>query len=170
MSNLLVNARDQVFLLFEQLGIEKLFQTEIFKDFSKDDALMMMNEAEKMALNVILPTYAAGDKEGCTFKDGKVTVPKCYHEAFKKYVEGGWLCPVQPAEVGGTRVTVDGIEQPGTLLCRQFRLPDVSGSDPRGGRSDPAFRDGRAEEQIYVQNVRRSVDGDDVSDRTRRGN
>ena len=69
MSNLLVNVRDQVFLLFEQLGIEKLFQTEIFKDFSKDDALMMMNEAEKMALNVILPTYTAGDKEGCTFKD-----------------------------------------------------------------------------------------------------
>ncbi|MBU1150981.1 MAG: acyl-CoA dehydrogenase N-terminal domain-containing protein [Proteobacteria bacterium] len=101
MSNLLVNARDQVFLLFEQLGIEKLFQTEIFKDFSKDDALMMMNEAEKMALNVILPTYTAGDKEGCTFKDGKVTVPKCYHEAFKKYVEGGWLSPVQPIEVGG---------------------------------------------------------------------
>jgi len=106
MSNLLVNARDQVFLLFEQLGIEKLFQTEIFKDFSKDDALMMMNEAEKMALNVILPTYTAGDKEGCTFKDGKVTVPKCYHEAFKKYVEGGWLCPVQPTEVGGQGMPV----------------------------------------------------------------
>jgi len=171
MSNLLVNARDQVFLLFEQLGIEKLFQTEIFKDFSKDDALMMMTEAEKMALNVILPTYTAGDKEGCTFKDGKVTVPKCYHEAFKKYVEGGWLSPVQPIEVGGQGdAGHHGHGQPGTLLCRQFRLPGVSGSDPRCGRSDPAFRDGRAEEQIYVQDVRRSVDGDDVSDRARRGN
>ncbi len=84
MSNLLVNERDQEFLLFEQLGIEKLFQTETFKDFSKEDALLMMSEAKKMAVNVILPTYAEGDREGCTLKDGKVTAPKCYHDACKK--------------------------------------------------------------------------------------
>jgi alkylation response protein AidB-like acyl-CoA dehydrogenase len=106
MSNLLVNARDQHFLLFEQFGIEKLFETETFKDFSKDDVLMMMNEAEKMALNVILPTYEVGDKEGCTFKDGKVTVPKCYHDAFKKYCEAGWLAQIEPIDVGGQGVPV----------------------------------------------------------------
>ncbi len=88
MSNLLVNERDQEFLLFEQLGIEKLFQTEAFKDFSKDDALLMLAESRKLAVNVILPTYTLGDREGCTFEGGKVTVPKCYHDAFKKYVEG----------------------------------------------------------------------------------
>ena len=49
MSNLLVNEKDQEFLLFEQLGIEQLFQTETFKDFSKDDVLMMMAEAKKLA-------------------------------------------------------------------------------------------------------------------------
>jgi len=64
MSNLLVNQRDQEFLLFEQLGIEKLFKTETFKDFSKDDALMMIKEAEKLALNEILPTYAVGRQGG----------------------------------------------------------------------------------------------------------
>ncbi len=106
MSNLLVNQRDQEFLLFEQLGIEKLFLTETFKDFSKEDVLMMLKEAEKMAINEILPTYAAGDKEGCVFKDGKVTVPKCYHEPYKKYVEAGWLCPTQPPEVGGQGMPV----------------------------------------------------------------
>ena len=30
MSNLLVNTRDQQFVLFEQLGIEKLFESEAF--------------------------------------------------------------------------------------------------------------------------------------------
>ena len=54
-----------------------------------------------MAVSEILPTYAAGDREGCTLKDGKVTVPKCYHEPFRKYVEAGWLCPTEPPEVGG---------------------------------------------------------------------
>ena len=106
MTNLLVNARDQHFLLFEQFGVEKLFETEMFKDFSKDDVLMMMNEAEKMALNVILPTYEVGDKEGCTFKDGKVTVPKCYHDAFKKYCEAGWLAQTEPIDVGGQGIPV----------------------------------------------------------------
>jgi hypothetical protein len=106
MSNLLVNERDQEFLLFEQLDIEKLFQTESFKDFTKEDVLMMMNEAKKMAVNEILPTYAQGDKEGCRFQDGKVEAPKCYHEPYRKYVEAGWLCPTQPPEVGGQGMPV----------------------------------------------------------------
>ncbi|MBN1614987.1 MAG: acyl-CoA dehydrogenase [Deltaproteobacteria bacterium] len=101
MSNLLVNTRDQQFVLFELLGIEKLFESERYRDYTKDDVLMVLNEAEKMAINVILPTLAEGDREGCHFKDGKVNVPKCYHDAYKKYVEGGWLCPMQSPDVGG---------------------------------------------------------------------
>ena len=101
MSNGLVNTRDQQFVLFEQLGIEKLFATEKFKDFSKDDALMMQNEAEKMAINVLLPAYTEGDKEGCHLKDGNVSTPKLFKDAFSKYKEGGWLCPTKSVDVGG---------------------------------------------------------------------
>ena len=101
MSNLLVNTRDQEFVLFEQLGIEKLFESEAFKDFSKDDLLMVLKEAEKMAVNVIAPTLAEGDKEGCTIKNGKVSVPKCFHEPWKKYTEAGWLAASESPDVGG---------------------------------------------------------------------
>ncbi|HQB92670.1 MAG TPA: acyl-CoA dehydrogenase [Smithellaceae bacterium] len=101
MSNLLVNTRDQEFVLFEQLQIDKLFETEAFKDFTKDDLLMVLREAEKLAVNIIAPTLAEGDKEGCTFKDGKVSVPKCFHEVWKKYNEGGWLAAGESPEVGG---------------------------------------------------------------------
>jgi alkylation response protein AidB-like acyl-CoA dehydrogenase len=100
-SNLLVNRRDQQFILFEQLGIEKLLEAEKFADFSKEVVTMMQDEAEKMALNVLLPINAEGDREGCTFKDGKVSVPACFHEAFKKYVEAGWFCPTESPDVGG---------------------------------------------------------------------
>ena len=92
MSNLLVNTRDQEFVLFEQLGIEKLFESEAFKDFTKDDLLMILKEAEKMAVNVIAPTLAEGDKEGCKFKDGKVAVPKCFHEPWKKVYRSRMAC------------------------------------------------------------------------------
>ena len=106
MSNLLVNTRDQQFILFEQFGIEKLFKSDKFADFSQELVLMMRNEAEKLALNVLLPAYAEGDKEGCTFKDGKVSVPKSFHEAFKRYVEGGWICPTESTDVGGQGLPV----------------------------------------------------------------
>jgi hypothetical protein len=83
MTNLLVNTRDQEFVLFEQLGIEELFKREKYADFSREMVLMMRNEAEKLAVNLLLPAYAAGDKEGCTFKDGNVYVPASFHHVFK---------------------------------------------------------------------------------------
>jgi alkylation response protein AidB-like acyl-CoA dehydrogenase len=101
MSNLLINTRDQQFVLFEQLGIEKLFEYEKFADFSKEMVLMMQNEAEKLAVNVLLPAYADGDKEGCTFKDGKVYAPASFHGVFKKYVEAGWISATESPDVGG---------------------------------------------------------------------
>jgi alkylation response protein AidB-like acyl-CoA dehydrogenase len=106
MGNGLVNTRDQQFVLFEQLGIEKLFTTDKFKDFSKDDVLMMHKEAEKMAVNVILPTYTEGDKEGCHLKDGKVSTPKIFKDAFQKFKEGGWMCPMESPDVGGQGIPI----------------------------------------------------------------
>jgi len=102
MSNGLVNMRDQQFVLYEQIGIQKLFEKEQYADYSEDVVEMMRNEAEKMAVNVIVPTYAEGDKEGCHLdKDGQVRVPKCFREPFKKFCEGGWVAPMKSPEVGG---------------------------------------------------------------------
>ena len=115
MSNLLVNTRDQQFVLFEQLGIEKLFEKEKYADFSKDMVLMMQTEAEKLAVNVLLPAYAEGDKEGCTFKDGKVYIPASFHEIFKKYVEAGWICSTESPDVGG-----QGLPIIVTTACMEF--------------------------------------------------
>ncbi len=107
MGNGLVSLRDQQFVMFEQFGIEKLFEKERYADYSKDVVLMMQSEAEKMAVNVILPTYAEGDREGCHIdKDGQVRVPKCFHEVFKKYCAGGWLAPMKSPEVGGQNMPV----------------------------------------------------------------
>lgn len=101
MSNMLVNTRDQQFVLFEQLGIEKIFEYEAFAGFSKDDLTMILNEAEKFAVNVMAPTLVESDREGCTFKDGKVYAPKCFHEPYKKFIEGGWIHPMDDPDVGG---------------------------------------------------------------------
>ena len=100
MGNLLVNTRDQQFVLFEQFGMDKIFASEEYGGYSKDDILMIMNEAEKMAVNVIFPTLKEGE-EGCHLKDGQVTVPKCFREPWKKYTEAGWINPMDSPDVGG---------------------------------------------------------------------
>jgi hypothetical protein len=100
MSNLLVNTRDQQFVLYEQLGIEDIFKGK-YADYAKEMVDMMLSQAERIAIDVILPTYVDGDREGCTFKDGKVSVPKSFHAAYKKFVEAGWQCAAKDPEVGG---------------------------------------------------------------------
>ena len=68
MGNLLVNTKDQQFLLFEQFGMEKIFASEDYGGYSKDDVLMILSEAEKMAVTSIFPTLKEGDEEGCHIK------------------------------------------------------------------------------------------------------
>ncbi len=101
MGNTLVNTRDQRFVLFEQLGVESLFTSGKYEDYSREVVEMVLTEAEKMAVDVVLPTYDIGDKEGAHLKDGKVVVPSCFHEALKKFNEGGWSCAPADPEVGG---------------------------------------------------------------------
>jgi alkylation response protein AidB-like acyl-CoA dehydrogenase len=101
MSNGLVNIRDQKFVLFEQLGVDSLFAAGKYQDYTVEDVNMLIGEAEKMAVNEILPTYSLGDQQGCTFKDGQIAAPPCFHEPYKKYCEAGWNAAHRSVEVGG---------------------------------------------------------------------
>lgn len=101
MSNLLVNTRDQEFLLYEQIGIEKLFSFKKFADFSKDVVDMVRAEAEKMAVGVIAPTLEEGDRVGAQFIDGKAYAPACFREPYKTFTEAGWNCATKDPELGG---------------------------------------------------------------------
>lgn len=96
-----INMRDIRFVLYEQLGIERLCQFEKFKDFSRETFDMVLEEAAKLATEVIAPLNSISDKEGCTFENGQVRVPKAFHEAFKKYCEGGWIAASVDTEAGG---------------------------------------------------------------------
>jgi alkylation response protein AidB-like acyl-CoA dehydrogenase len=101
MANLILDERDQQFILYEMLDVEKLCGYEKYADFSKDMFDMILTEAQKIAVEEILPTLADGDKEGCTLVDGKVSVPESFHRAFKLFREGGWIGTSFPPEEGG---------------------------------------------------------------------
>ena len=96
-----INMRDIRFVLYEQLGIDRLCEFDKFKDFSRETFDMVLEEAAKLATEVIAPLNSISDKEGCTFEKGKVKVPAAFHDAFKKYCEGGWIAASVDAEAGG---------------------------------------------------------------------
>ncbi|MFH1434572.1 MAG: acyl-CoA dehydrogenase [Pseudomonadota bacterium] len=101
MSNLLVNPRDQLFILYEQLGIEKLFEHEKFQDFSRQIVDISIKEAEKFAVKEILPTYMPGDREGVKFENGVVKAPACFHAPYRMFCENEWLKAAEDPEIGG---------------------------------------------------------------------
>jgi len=101
MADFVADIRDLKFVLFEQLDMEKLLATERYSGFTRQDVEMIMDQAYKMARDVLSPVNAKMDQEGCTFKDGKVKVPACYHEPLKLFNEGGWPALSHSPEFGG---------------------------------------------------------------------
>lgn len=62
---------------------------------------MIIDECAKFCKSELAPLYQSGDHEGCTLKDGVVTTPKGFKEAYQKYVEGGWQSLSHPQKYGG---------------------------------------------------------------------
>lgn len=101
MGSVIVDERDQKFVLYEWLGIEKLFETDRYGGFSREILDMVLTNARKMAEEVIFPALAAGDREGCRLEDGQVFVPECFHRCYRLYREGGWMAMTAPPVAGG---------------------------------------------------------------------
>jgi len=93
--------RDIRFALEEVAALDALKATGAFPEFSSDLTPAILDEAAKLANDVIAPVNRAGDLEGCTLKDGVVTTPKGFREAYAQFVEGGWQGLQFPVEAGG---------------------------------------------------------------------
>lgn len=101
MSKILIDDRDQKFVLFEQLEIGKLSESELYSDFDTELYSMVLDEAQKLALNAMMPANSIGDTEGCVLKDGKVTIPKVFHELWRLWNDGGWRRLDLAQDIGG---------------------------------------------------------------------
>ncbi len=101
MSNLIVDERDQRFVLYEHLEAEKLTGLNRYSEFSRDIFDMIIEEARKFAVEILEPTNEETERDGCSLKDGSVSVPNCFKEAYRLYREGGWVAPSQSVDVGG---------------------------------------------------------------------
>ncbi len=74
---------------------------EEFEEASPDLVDAIIQECAKFCENELLPLYQSGDKEGCTFDNGKVITPKGFKEAYQQYIDGGWSSLSHSLEHGG---------------------------------------------------------------------
>jgi alkylation response protein AidB-like acyl-CoA dehydrogenase len=101
MANLLVDERDVKFVLYEQLNVEELCQSEQYAEFSREMFDMVLDAANKLAEKELAPTNQPGDTQGVTLEGGQVKVPEAFHHAYGLYCEGGWASLPISQDMGG---------------------------------------------------------------------
>ena len=100
MSGLIVDARDQQFVLHEMLNIESVCRGS-FENFSRETIDMILTEAEKFAKEEIFPVLKDGDHQGCRQENGQVYGPEAFRKGYKLYCEAGWNVMTNHQEYGG---------------------------------------------------------------------
>ncbi|HHO54049.1 MAG TPA: acyl-CoA dehydrogenase [Deltaproteobacteria bacterium] len=98
-----VDLEDIRFVLFDQLKVhEELAPIEQYAEFDRETYEATLDEAARIAREVLAPINAPGDREGCRLDaDGNVHTPEGYGEAWRIMAEGGWIGVGSDPELGG---------------------------------------------------------------------
>ena len=101
MKSLLVDIRDQKFVLNEMLNIAALTRYPKYSIHSGFD--MVLKEAHRFAQNELVTIAESGDREGIQYDPitNTVKVPETYHRPFHHFKEGKWLTMCDDPEIGG---------------------------------------------------------------------
>jgi alkylation response protein AidB-like acyl-CoA dehydrogenase len=93
--------RDIEFVLHEVLNVSEHYKKINFPDCSTEIIQNVISETAKFSEEQLSPLDHVGDAQGCTLKDGKVTTPKGFKEAYAHYIAGGWQGLTVPEQYGG---------------------------------------------------------------------
>lgn len=94
--------RDMRYVIEEVLGLPAQWAgVPAFAELDADTARQVLAEAARFATEVLAPTNAGGDLEGCTLSDGEVRTPRGFKEAYRAFVEAGWPALACDPAVGG---------------------------------------------------------------------
>ncbi|GAA0294013.1 acyl-CoA dehydrogenase [Rhodovulum strictum] len=81
---------DMQFLLHEVLDIRSA-AIPGYADLDRDTTAAILDEAGKIAAEVLAPLNATGDAEGCTLENGAVRTPSGFRAAYEQIAAGGWI-------------------------------------------------------------------------------
>jgi len=73
----------------------------LYGDLTEDVVDAVLTEAGRFATDVLAPLNQVGDRIGAQFKDGAVTTPPGWKEAYRGWAAAGWNGLAAPADWGG---------------------------------------------------------------------
>ena len=98
------NVRDQVFNLFEVLGVDKALGQGTYADLDVDTVTEMLGEMAKLAEGPVADSFEEGDRNPPVFdpKNHTVTLPEAFKKSVRSVIDGGWDKLTISEELGGT--------------------------------------------------------------------
>jgi alkylation response protein AidB-like acyl-CoA dehydrogenase len=93
--------KDMQFVLNNISRMPQLAELSSFEDATPDMVSAILEEAGRLASQVIAPTNEVGDQQGLTLEKGVVGIPDGFAEAYQQYAEGGWGSLQFEPEFGG---------------------------------------------------------------------
>jgi alkylation response protein AidB-like acyl-CoA dehydrogenase len=89
------------FILKHVVGLDQVNQLPGWEEVTEDVVDAILEEAGKFAGEVLSPLNATGDRTGAQWKDGVVTTPPGFKDAYKQYSSAGWNNIASPVDFGG---------------------------------------------------------------------
>ncbi len=93
--------RDMKFVLHELHNDDGFGNLEALAEFTPDLTDAILEEAAKVAQEVLLPLNRGGDVEGCFLENGVVRTPTGFKEAYAMFRDGGWCALASDPQWGG---------------------------------------------------------------------
>ena len=93
--------KDITFALLKIAQMGRVAATEAFPSYEEDLVGPILEEAGKLARDVLAPLNQTGDKQGVKLTDAGVIPADGFKEAYAAYREGGWMGVSFPEEYGG---------------------------------------------------------------------
>jgi len=91
---------DMQYILHDVLGISE-YNVPGYDELDRDTTSAILEEAGKLASEVLAPLNSVGDQQGCKLENGLVSTPDGFKAAFDQVKEGGWTGLDCDPEYGG---------------------------------------------------------------------
>ena len=101
MPSYIAPVEDMMFLFNKLRNNEKYNEIEKYKEVNSDLVKDILEEAAKISQNLILPLAKSGDDSPPILENGVVRTSPGYKEAYKKFIEDGWISLSCEPKYGG---------------------------------------------------------------------
>ena len=101
MPSYIAPVEDMMFLFNKLRNNEKYNEIEKYKEVNSELVKDILEEAAKISQNLILPLAKSGDESPPVLENGVVRTSPGYKEAYKKFIEDGWISLSCDPKYGG---------------------------------------------------------------------